>query len=899
MGLRLYPDDLWFDTENNWWGTNNAIIDWEYYDPSKYYDIFYFGSLDPFYYNEVFYKARLVLDTNIEDMENNNYIITADLTHNTRGEDTSPWGHIPDGIPVYFFTDLGTITNISYTNNGKATAVLNSLVNRYGMANITISLDSQYMHTCIDVKPVVFINYPSGSYNVSSLNVTLQTVNNLDCLVYSFDNGTTWYNSTGNVTWSLYEDNWDILYYSIDSEGYNSPIQNVSYVIDGTGPYVWADNGTGLYDQSVLVNLTVTDNVDTNPVIYYTLDGSTPTNLSTIYTGSLNIINSTTLKFVGIDNFGNIGLISTEYYIFSPIGNLNTGKGYSNIQAAIDDPLTLNSHVIMVDTGNYSENIVVNKNLTIESVYGSNVIVQALTSALPVFKILLNGSGSTIQGFNIKGSSVGGIQLDYANYCNIIGNNITNNENGIYLENSYNNKILSNRIVNNRFGVNFFLSDSNVIMGNIISVNSDSGVYFTYARYNTVSLNNITNNKYGVHSYVAYNNTIFENNIAYNGYDGIYLEEHSSALIHFNRICGNGWYGLNINNATVNATNNWWGSNYLTNKDIHIINGGSVDYNTWIILTLSPTSYKISDGKVSEAVITITLNYNSDGRDVSYDGCLPDYTPIFFSADNGSIISSSFTKNGKASTTLSLDQNFQSEWVNVTLSLDDQEISTRIDRAAKAIITVLSSAIDLSTNQTLYLNYELPLNESVSWVSVIWKQPSNLNGTHMFTINGTTSENIIGRFQNEINIIINGNVVLNRTVCNSNYLQYKTIYSQKVFDALHFINYLFSNSSGSQPSLILFIKNNIDQTISENIPYTELTENIWEDKILSAYKRLDNLTDNDIAFIKNNRHSFQDILIVDLNYMGSTEDVQIRYDNKTLYFNEWGNDVLRVSKMIC
>lgn len=47
------------------------------------------------------------------------------------------------------------------------------------------------------------------------------------------------------------------------------------------------------------------------------------------------------------------------------IQNTNTGLYYCSIQAAIDDPLTVNTNTISVGPGMYAENIIVSKSLTI------------------------------------------------------------------------------------------------------------------------------------------------------------------------------------------------------------------------------------------------------------------------------------------------------------------------------------------------------------------------------------------------------------------------------------------------------------------------------------------------------------------------------------------------------
>jgi hypothetical protein len=48
-----------------------------------------------------------------------------------------------------------------------------------------------------------------------------------------------------------------------------------------------------------------------------------------------------------------------------PVHNLNTGKDYITIQAAIDDPETLDGHTISVESGIYPEHLVIDKQITL------------------------------------------------------------------------------------------------------------------------------------------------------------------------------------------------------------------------------------------------------------------------------------------------------------------------------------------------------------------------------------------------------------------------------------------------------------------------------------------------------------------------------------------------------
>ncbi|PKL66220.1 MAG: hypothetical protein CVV28_11995, partial [Methanobacteriales archaeon HGW-Methanobacteriales-1] len=870
-----------------------------------------------------------------------------------------------DSNPViYYSLNNGTWgnqpKNVIFNLNLGLTYLQFYAMDRVGNAAVTQNV-SYVVGT--NAPPIVTVSLAGGSYNIYQ-NVTLTACDDFDLnpvVFYSFNNGTKWYNQTNNVTLGLYPGKWDLLYYGMGSEGNCGLVQNVSYFIDTTGPLVWANLTTGLYNSSQIVNLTVSDNFDVNPLVYYTLNGVNPTNASSLYTGALNITNTTTLKFLAVDNLGNQGDVITEHYIFASIGNLNIGKGYSSIQGAIDDLLTLDGHVIGVGSGTYTENVVIGKNITIRSVPGADVIVQSFNSLNPAFTVNSGGSGSIIWGFNINGSSNSyGIYLNSTENCTIWNNTITGNKDGVYLQNAYGNTIAANNITNSKAqymtGSGIYLTRSfrNTIVKNNL-IGNDHGIWLIDSEDNEIFENTIAENlndainiyyqyDYGAFPYSDINNNkILRNNISDNGGDGIRLSDnrrfprsqgciiHENTIsnnlygifvnygsvdvygndiscnewegvwisgdldvppsyIHFNRISQNQHDGLFCNGALVNATNNWWGTNspvytegtydqFLNSTaDIFLPQGstGIVLYGPWLGLTVTPTSYKVSEGKIYESTITADLTHNSNGEDTSSQGHVPDGIPVNFIAQYGDITNLQYTRKGKASSTLVLNPLIQSA-TGVLALVDDEFAYTGVDKVAKAVINVGSTALDLSTNQMIDFSHEIPLNDSTSWVSVLWKET--------------------GLFHGEIDLIVNGNVVASRNVINAAYFAYQNSYSLNVFEQIRYINYLFLSPVESTTFVPnQYLKEFITLNHLENLTISQL-----EDFVLFVVQEQNNFTDNEINFIKNNRNYFIDLVGVQMFYPGDavkTINIVDPDNNGTLSMNCPGNPIFRVSPMV-
>ncbi|TFH47132.1 MAG: hypothetical protein E4G94_00845 [ANME-2 cluster archaeon] len=186
----------------------------------------------------------------------------------------------------------------------------------------------------------------------------------------------------------------------------------------------------------------------------------------------------------------------------------NGGADYERIQDAVNNANT--GDTILVRDGIYSENIIVNKYLTIKSENGTvKTTVQSTNLGNPVFDIAsdyVNISGFTIKDANpIPPSNplsaplpIGGISLK-ASHCNVSNNELLNNDYGILLKSANNNVIRRNiqinsnkdlikviNSVNNNLKDNIGMITIDDSSDNLISYNKGD-VNFYYSNYNFIS----------------------------------------------------------------------------------------------------------------------------------------------------------------------------------------------------------------------------------------------------------------------------------------------------------------------------------------------------------------------------------------------------------------------------
>jgi len=221
----------------------------------------------------------------------------------------------------------------TYTTPGTYTVKL-TVTNAVGSSEKTMTIITS--DTDI-VPPTTTTNLPGGYYN-TTITVNLTAKDDLDPnpKIYYTLNGTDPTTSstlyTGPITISN-EGKTTLKFIAVDSLGNTSPVSILNYIIDKTAPSANATPVGGTFNTAQNVTLTVTDNLDPNPVIYYTLNGTIPTTSSTRYTGPITIngLGNIILKFAALDAAGNWSPVYTVTYnmvdVKAPVASADLPSG--------------------------------------------------------------------------------------------------------------------------------------------------------------------------------------------------------------------------------------------------------------------------------------------------------------------------------------------------------------------------------------------------------------------------------------------------------------------------------------------------------------------------------------------------------------------------------------------
>ena len=218
---------------------------------------------------------------------------------------------------IYYTTD-GSVPTTSSTKYTTTIPITTTTLLKFIAVNLSGELSPLYTETYnIDkVAPTATADLPSGIYNTLK-SVTLNAADTLDTnplIYYSTDNGLTWKNQPKTVTINLNQGITKLMFYAMDSATNKCITQTNTYTIDTTLPTVTADLPSGIYNTLKSITLNAADNLDTNPLIYYSTDNGLTTKIEP-KTVTINLNEGvTTLMFYAMDSAGNKCTKQTNTY---------------------------------------------------------------------------------------------------------------------------------------------------------------------------------------------------------------------------------------------------------------------------------------------------------------------------------------------------------------------------------------------------------------------------------------------------------------------------------------------------------------------------------------------------------------------------------------------------------
>lgn len=224
-------------------------------------------------------------------------------------------------------------------------------------------------------------------------------------------------------------------------------------------------------------------------------------------------------------------------------------EDFSSIQEAIDTAIS--GDIVVVDEGQYTENIVVNKELSIisNSTNPEDVVIRPRNPEDSIFSVQANNV--TIEGFTLSGMKGKG--------------------NGIWLYDSIGCSLKNNIISGNFWGIFLESSDENTIESNFLNDNDRCGIFLVESHQNLVENNNINNQYDGLVLDSSNSNILRDNLICENSNLGIMLRDDSNG----NQLYENKMNNNMFNFGDVGGFNEIDRSNLVNGKSIIYLNGVS------------------------------------------------------------------------------------------------------------------------------------------------------------------------------------------------------------------------------------------------------------------------------------------------------------------------------------
>ena len=524
------------------------------------------------------------------------------------------------------------------------------------------------------------------------------------------------------------------------------------------------------------------------------------------------------------------------------------GADFIGIQEVINNASA--GDTILVYSGVYYENVVVNKSVTLMGIGQPVVDAGGAGDA-----ITLNADGITLVGFTATGSSWfdAGIKV-ISNNNTITGNNASNNNwHGISLSHSSNNTITGNNACNNNpGGISLSYSSNNTITGNNACNNSNGGISLLDSSNNSITGNNVSNNNWGgISLSSSSNNTItgntfvndgllvgepYQNTVEDNTVDGkplVYLEDASDY-----KVTDAGQVILvNCSNITVESldiSNTSVGIELWETEDC-ILSNNKVSNNSRNGISLYDSSNNTITGNTvcNNKYGGIYLHYSSSDNTITGNNVSSNWNGIGlrFSSNNNTITENNVSNNNRKGIDLSDSNNNTitgNIFVNDGLSVDDYYQSSVGDNIVndKPLVYLedMSDFVVEEAGQVILVNCNniTVENQDLSNTSVgvsLWKTGNST------ILNNTVSNNSLGGIDLSSS---SNNTIIHNNVYNNDFGIYSSaddnlIYLNNFIDNTDNVYYCYSRRTNIWNST-----EKINYTYNSST-YTNYLGNYWDD----------------------------------------------------------------------
>jgi len=310
-----------------------------------------------------------------------------------------------------------------------------------------------------------------------------------------------------------------------------------------------------------------------------------------------------------------LSVLKPETYVEGSQNVIKVPLNYETIQEAINH--ASNGDTILVSQGIYTENVVVNKSVSIVGENRNTTIVdgRGLESAFYV-----NVNNVSISNFTLR-NGYSGVWLFNSNNCTVNRNNANNNAYGIKLYHSSNSIISNNNVNNNEwFGITLHYSGNctlrnNSLAGNKFNFGVDGDSLFDFI--SDIDTSNTVDNKPIRYLINQHNLTIDSSTFSEIGYIA-FINSTNISVKNLN--LSSNFQGIlfayspNCTMNNINATNNWYGI-YLKNSQNCKIEGNNANNNFDYGITLRMSgSCTVSKNNVNDdnwGGISLSFSSNS------------------------------------------------------------------------------------------------------------------------------------------------------------------------------------------------------------------------------------------------------------------------------------------------